>query len=452
MARPASAHGAGAGAKAAAPARKKSSTKSAKKEKKGTKQCVPPPKLTASFVMGVQRRPVTRASAASRQPRGATLLAALLREAASVEEALVAVEAARVEAVETAVAVRSMVSKEVVAASGTQPTIKRDACSTIPSHNVGGKKRAGAVPIAVAISRACGVVARVASAREALATSSEAAARATLAQERVERYMGAWTAAIEADGVTGGWKDTAGKRQVGQRIPVGHKLRQLCRGCGVALSDEEFTVQFGALGGVGGMCDLDAYLRFACEHDATPTAVLHNSRYDREAAAAASAPAANEGMARSPASSKGSPGFVPKGLAGAAEGPLARARKKLAAGGVASPLKPERRSKRVVPPISWDEFCEMLDGFSSEGAAAHAAASAAEAAAAAAAASGAAVSAPVSSEGAWALFVKCGGSKESGLDRRAFELASAADEGRRAKARASATAKPPPDRMGPLEA
>ena len=129
------------------------------------------------------------------------------------------------------------------------------------------------------MSKACGAVARAAATRTAVATTAEAAAYAKTSKRRLDAYAAAWQSAIDASGVTGVWKTSDGTRKVGERLPVGHKLKVLMRQCGVMLSEEAFTLKFGSeLGGTGSMCDYETFMRFVCEHDASDDARSHQQR------------------------------------------------------------------------------------------------------------------------------------------------------------------------------
>ena len=72
---------------------------------------------------------------------------------------------------------------------------------------------------------------------------------------------------IEGAGVVGAWKDADGKRQVGDTLPVGNKLKQLCRTCGASVSDEALELIFAQLGGVGATCNFETFMRLMCEHN-----------------------------------------------------------------------------------------------------------------------------------------------------------------------------------------
>ena len=236
-----------------------------------------PPVLTASFVMGVQRRPLTRQSSTLAQARGKSLYAELLKEAATVEQATAAAAAAEMAAEKAASELRSAALAAAAASSGTQPKYKENATSSIPTRHVVVKKKASTIN--VALSKACGAVARAAATRTAVATTAEAAAYAKTSKRRLDAYAAAWQSAIDASGVTGVWKTSDGTRKVGERLPVGHKLKVLMRQCGVMLSEEAFTLKFGSeLGGTGSMCDYETFMRFVCEHDASDDARSHQQR------------------------------------------------------------------------------------------------------------------------------------------------------------------------------
>lgn len=376
----------------------------------------PPPKLTASFVMGVQQRPITRAMATRRQPKGRLLFAALVREAESAATATAAATAAAAEAAEAEASLRTVAVAAASAASGTQPKIA-SITSSIPNGPPNGKKPKGP-SVAVAVSRACGAVSRAVSARTVVQETEMAAQRAAIAHARVERYRGAWQGAIENCGVTGSWKDSGGKRQLGSRVPVGHKLRQLCRACGVQMSDEAFGLAFESLGGIGAMCDVDAFLRFVSEHDTTADAAMHNDRYARDAAASAAAASHGSPGSRSSSSFKGGGGsssseLSPKGLLRAARRSLPRASPPSGGGGASG--RQRSRSRAGPATIDWAEFRSMVSGNKASEAPGEEA---------------------LSKEAVWALFLKCGGCKETGkLDRKAFLQAAAVDEQRRTKPR-----------------
>jgi hypothetical protein len=187
---------------------------------------------------------------------------------------------------------------------------------------------------------------------------------------------------------------------VGDRLPVGHKLKLLCRSCGVSLSDEAFALSFGKFGGTGAMCDLESFLRFVCEHDTTPAALAQQQRATKQQQRRR---AVFGGLGGSPASGGGSGSPASSG----------------GGSGAGSPLKVGKRV-RAAPAsgrrgggfICMTEFCSMIDGPEGEEAE------------------------PVPSDAARALFRKCGASDETGmLDRKAFVHAAAMDEQRRERAR-----------------
>jgi hypothetical protein len=49
-----------------------------------------------------------------------------------------------------------------------------------------------------------------------------------------------------------------------ETLQVGHKLKQLCRACGLQLTEESFSQLFAELGGVGANLDFDAFMRTMC--------------------------------------------------------------------------------------------------------------------------------------------------------------------------------------------
>ena len=178
-----------------------------------------PPVMTASYVMGVQRRPKLKRTTS----KSACAQAELLSVAAKADQAEEAIREAK-----------ACVAAAVWSA--------RAAAST-------GQKKKGTKAGALA-SRAA---ARVAGAREALGVADRLAAHARRAQTEVKSYRDAWQNVVGTS-----WTDEA--------VPVGHKLKQLCRACGATLSDEAFSLIFSSLGGVGSTVNFHTFLGLMIEH------------------------------------------------------------------------------------------------------------------------------------------------------------------------------------------
>ena len=213
-----------------------------------------PPKLTASFVMGVQRRPGTTAAAKKarrlRSHEGPYMV--MVKDAATVDSAAAAVVAARAAALEAVSSAR--VAAKAAAKAATHA--KGEARVTADQKGLTRQQ----------IIKACGVVSRLAHALSALRDTEAAEARARLAAERLARYTASWMAMIESHGTTGAWMGADGKREVGDVLPVGHKLRQLLMTCGADLTEESCTLIFSQLGGAGSSCDYESFMRVVCEH------------------------------------------------------------------------------------------------------------------------------------------------------------------------------------------
>ena len=389
-----------------------------------------PPKLTASFVMGVQRRPGTAAAAKKakrlRDQEGA--YAAMLKDAGTVEASTAAAAAARATALEAAAGAR--LAAKVAAKAAVH--VKGEA-------RVTGDKGLTRQQI----TKACGVVHRLAQARVALRETAAAETRARAAAERIARYKASWKAMIDTHGTTGAWIGADGKREVGDTLPVGHKLKQLLLTCGAQLSEEACGLIFAQLGGTGSSCDFDSFMRVVCEHGA-------------------GLPGGNPLSAppppTTPSRSRGLGSSLGSSPLGAGLSKLGSSTKRRLAG---SPISPPK-------PIRWTQFRDMLVDDEALYQAALAAKEAAEAAERADRASGGGSSGGGSGGGgsggsggsgggessadgasdkaggasdadfcltdieARLLFARCGGNEEAGtLSRADFDKAAAADVARR---------------------
>ena len=285
-----------------------------------------PPKLTASFVMGVQRRPGTAAAAKKakrlRDQEGA--YAAMLKDAGTVKASTAAAAAARATALEAAAGAR--LAAKVAAKAAVH--VKGEA-------RVTGDKGLTRQQI----TKACGVVHRLAQARVALRETAAAETRARAAAERIARYKASWKAMIDTHGTTGAWIGADGKREIGDTLPVGHKLKQLLLTCGAQLSEEACGLIFAQLGGTGSSCDFDSFMRVVCEHGAGLPGGNPLS-----APPPPTTPSRSRGLGASLGSSLGSSPL------GAGLSKLGSSTKRRLAG---SPISPPK-------PIRWTQFRDML--------------------------------------------------------------------------------------------
>lgn len=194
----------------------------------------PPPAMTASFCMGVQKRPVTKQGS---QKAANTAHFELLEDAARVDAAIAAVSAAEASSAAAIVAARGSLKK-----GSKEP------------------KKAGA--------QAMRAAARIVATRVALIRATREAARTQAAQQQVQSYTQAWEAIV-----SNSWSSDT--------VPVGHKLRQLCRSCGMELSEEAFSAVFASLGGVGTEVKLDTFLSVMVSNRPMPeqAEVGSNERY-----------------------------------------------------------------------------------------------------------------------------------------------------------------------------
>ena len=156
------------------------------------------------------------------------------------------------------------------------------------------------------------------------------------------------------------------------------------------------------------MCDLDTFLRFVCEHDGSPAAQQHRERVERERLAQHSPSGRPQQQQRS-TGARGKGGGSP----GSSHGSPTPGR-----GSKSRRAWSRSPSTGGSTPIEWAEFVDLLIGKSGDEQARDAEGSEAL---------------PV--EAAKALFLKCGAA-DGRIDRRSFVQAAAADEQRRARARA----------------
>jgi hypothetical protein len=150
------------------------STKSAKTTKPAKRPAAPPPpKMTASYVMGVQQRP--RPQTRSQKPAAAkAAYAELLREASQVEGATAKVREAEELTVTIVAAARAIANKE-----------RAD-----PSKDKNGKAK-NAKAIERQMNAALRAAGRLAGARASLLEASRVDVRSRCAQEQVRRYTDA---------------------------------------------------------------------------------------------------------------------------------------------------------------------------------------------------------------------------------------------------------------------
>jgi hypothetical protein len=270
------------------------------KQKRGQRP-VAPPAMTASYVMGVKRRPVPQKT--RKAPIDGGQYARLLREAASLDVANEAVAAAMAAAHESSAAVRGCALAAVAAMKTDGKDEARMAVATrllAPAREPQQRQRQqqqqqhghrhGGNMGALAI-KACGTVARAVTVQAEARAAARAVARAEIAKRHLDVCAEAWEAMVAVAGSTGSTVTDSGKRSVVDTLPVGHKLKQLCRSCGANLSDEVFGLLFNQLGGVGAMVDFETFMHLLCEHspmrepDGSEDAASTTSRHSHSSSA-----------------------------------------------------------------------------------------------------------------------------------------------------------------------
>lgn len=207
-------------------------------DKKSAKPAKPtrfdPPKMTASYVMGVQKAAQRHPSRKQPREKAAETPAAhaeLMRVASTAESSATASLDAAAVAVEAVTEARQSAAKAASVAAAQERSVAER------GHN-GGRAGGKAGKGAKGPSKAMKAAARVAFTRATLAEATQAAARAADAKQQVAQY-------------TEGWQASVGKSWSDETLPVGHKLKQLCKACGVSIPEDSFGPLFAKLGGVG---------------------------------------------------------------------------------------------------------------------------------------------------------------------------------------------------------
>ena len=382
-----------------------------------TRKASLPPKLTASFVMGVQRRPGKAAAAKARQHlrNQEGTYAIMLRDAATVDVATAASEAAKAAAAEAAGS-----AKAAAKAAAKANAVKASSVGAAADKGLSKQQ----------IAKACGVVARMAAARKAMREAAEAATRARAAKERISVYTTAWKTMIDTAGTTGSWMGADGKRIVGDTLPVGHKLKQLLLTCGAQISEESCGLIFSQLGGTGSACDFESFMRLVCEYGANGSA----------AAASAEGKKKKQQQQQQPVRGSAAPSPL------MSRSPLSKLTGSASKRKMGSPASPPK-------PIRWAEFREMLcddsviEGSGNSGGGGNSSGGSSSGGSSSGGGGGEGgesnsqpdadtfkAEAPtyVTDGEARLLFVRCGGSDEAGLlSRSDFDKAAASDLARR---------------------
>ncbi len=219
------------------------SEKASKPTKVGKAKARPPPKMTASFVMGVQqpeqRHPSRTRRRASKDAAASTAHASLIQAAKQADASAAASREAAKHASEAVTEARQLAAKASAAAK---------AAAALP----GGGRNAAASKAGKGPSKAVRAAARVTAMRAALGEATRLAARTAEAQKQVQQYTVAWEAMVGRS-----WAD--------ETLPVGHKLKQLCRECGAAMGEDGFATLFSRLGGVGSTVRFEKFLAVMVE-------------------------------------------------------------------------------------------------------------------------------------------------------------------------------------------
>ena len=202
-----------------------------------SKKAKPPPKMTASFVMGVQQANVRHPSRAKRRAEkeaaASTVHSSFLQAAQLAESAAVASQEAAKHAAKAVAEARQLAAKAAAALKGAD-SLPNEA----PGKYAAKAKEKAANKAAKGPAKALKAAALVVAMRIALSETARLAAQTAEAQKQVQQFTAAWEAMV-------------GKSWGDETLPVGHKLKQLCKDCGATIAEESFAVLVAKLGGMG---------------------------------------------------------------------------------------------------------------------------------------------------------------------------------------------------------
>jgi hypothetical protein len=218
---------------------------------KKTTRAKPPPKMTASFVMGVQQANVRHPSRAKRRAEkeaaASTAHSSFLQAAQLAESSAVASQEAAKHAAKAVAEARQLAAKAAAALKGAD-SLPNEA----PGKYAAKAKEKAANKAAKGPAKALKAAALVVAMRIALSEAAKLAAQTAEAQKQVQQFTAAWEAML-------------GKSWGDETLPVGHKLKQLCKDCGAAIADESFAVLVAKLGGLGSTVKFDKFLTVMVE-------------------------------------------------------------------------------------------------------------------------------------------------------------------------------------------
>ena len=202
-----------------------------------SKKAKPPPKMTASFVMGVQQANVRHPSRAKRRAEkeaaASTAHSSFLQAAQLAESSAVASQEAAKHAAKAVAEARQLAAKAAAALKGAD-SLPNEA----PGKYAAKAKEKAANKAAKGPAKALKAAALVVAMRIALSETARLAAQTAEAQKQVQQFTAAWEAMV-------------GKSWGDETLPVGHKLKQLCKDCGATIAEESFAVLVAKLGGLG---------------------------------------------------------------------------------------------------------------------------------------------------------------------------------------------------------
>ena len=218
---------------------------------KKTTRAKPPPKMTASFVMGVQQANVRHPSRAKRRAEkeaaASTAHSSFLQAAQLAESSAVASQEAAKHAAKAVAEARQLAAKAAAALKGAD-SLPNEA----PGKYAAKAKEKAANKAAKGPAKALKAAALVVAMRIALSEAAKLAAQTAEAQKQVQQFTAAWEAML-------------GKSWGDETLPVGHKLKQLCKDCGAAIAEESFAVIVAKLGGLGSTVKFDKFLTVMVE-------------------------------------------------------------------------------------------------------------------------------------------------------------------------------------------
>ena len=218
---------------------------------KKTTRAKPPPKMTASFVMGVQQANVRHPSRAKRRAEkeaaASTAHSTFLQAAQLAESSAVASQEAAKHAAKAVAEARQLAAKAAAALKGAD-SLPNEA----PGKYAAKAKEKAANKAAKGPAKALKAAALVVAMRIALSEAAKLAAQTAEAQKQVQQFTAAWEAML-------------GKSWGDETLPVGHKLKQLCKDCGAAIAEEGFAVLVAKLGGLGSTVKFDKFLTVMVE-------------------------------------------------------------------------------------------------------------------------------------------------------------------------------------------